>query len=125
MASDDGDERWEPDRPTRVGEDTIVVPMRMYKRISVFSTLLAVALIVFGFFMFDAATQPQSIFRRAVVWVLGTVGVVPPSGVLDVGFGLFGVALILLGGGSYVLGSRFKTSGMLADEEVPDDPPEE
>lgn len=114
-ADPDTDESWEPDRPTRVDDSTIVVPMRMYKGITVFSTLVAVVLVVFGFFLFDAATQPTNPIRQFVTWLAGVPGFGVPSGVLDVGFGLAGVAVILLGAGSYVLGSRFKTSEMLGD----------
>jgi hypothetical protein len=110
-----GDDEWEPDDPTRVDDGTVVVPMRMYKGITVFSTLVATFLVVLGFFLFDAATQAGNPVRRAVVWLVGLVGAVPPSGLLDVGFGLAGIAAILLGAGSYVLGTRFKTAEMLGD----------
>lgn len=113
MGSDSIDEDWEPDEPTRLDSDTIVVPLRMYKGITVFSTLLATLLVVLGFFLFDAATQPSNLVRGFVVWLFQLVGYVPPPGVFDVGFGLLGVASILLGAGSYILGSRFKTADMV------------
>jgi hypothetical protein len=112
-----GDEDWEPDDPTRVDDGTVVVPMRMYKGITVFSTLVATVLVVLGFFLFDAATQAGNPVRQLVVWLAGLVGVVPSSGVLGVGFGLAGIAAILLGAGSYVLGTRFKTAEMLGGDE--------
>lgn len=111
----DGDDDWEPDDPTRVDDGTVVVPMRMYKGITVFSTLVATVLVVLGFFLFDAATQAGNPVRQAVVWLAGLAGVVPSSGTLGVGFGLAGIASILLGAGSYVLGTRFKTAEMLGD----------
>ena len=110
-------EQWEPDRPTRVDENTVVVPMRMYKGITVFSTLTAVVLVVLGFFLFDAATQAGNPIRQFVVWLAGLIGLGPASGVLNVGFGLAGIASILLGAGAYVLGTRFKTSDMLSDSD--------
>jgi hypothetical protein len=135
MASDDTDDStdessgdWEPEEPTRVDDETIVVPMRMYKGITVFSTLLAVVLVVFGFFMFDAATQDQNLIRQAVVGLLSLVGLEEPVGVLDVGFGLLGITMILVGAGSYILGTRFKTADMLGGdsaEETDDDADEE
>lgn len=110
-------EEWEPDDPTRVDDGTVVVPMRMYKGITVFSTLVATFLVVLGFFLFDAATQAGNPIRQVVVWATGLVGIVPSSGTLGVGFGLAGIAAILLGAGSYVLGTRFKTAEMLGDGE--------
>jgi len=116
-STDEADEQWEPERPTRIDENTVVVPMRMYKGITVFSTLTAVVLVVLGFFLFDAATQTGNPIRQFFVWLAGLVGLVPASGVLNVGFGLAGIVSILLGAGAYVLGTRFKTSDMLSDSD--------
>lgn len=119
VASDSAEqgEDWEPEEPTRINEDTIVVPTRMYKGITVFSTLLATLLVVLGFFFFDAATQPRNLIRQGVVWVFEVIGFVPSAGVFDVTFGLLGIASILIGAGSYILGSRFKAADMVRDEQ--------
>lgn len=116
MVSEDTADSDRSETPTRVDDDTIVVPLRMYKGITVFSTLVATALVVFGFFLFDAATQPGNPIRRLVVGTFELLGWVPPTGVVDVAFGLLGVAVILLGAGSYILGSRFKTAEMVGGE---------
>jgi len=116
--------------PTGRREDgTIVVPMRMYKGITVFSTLIATVLVVLGFVCFDAATRTDHLLRTSLRWVFESVGVTPSVSALNVLFGLFGVGLILVGAGSYILGTRFKTQEMVdgsnsesesAGEERPD-----
>ena len=115
------DDSWEPDRPTRMPDGTIVVPTRMYKGITVFSTLLATVLVVLGFFFFDAATQPRNLIRRVVVGIFEAVGLGLSAGVYDVTFGLLGIAAILVGAGSYILGSRFKAADMVTGEPPVDD----
>jgi len=87
--------------------------MRVYKGITVFSTLLATALVVFGFFLFDAATRLDNPIREIAVWAVGLTGVTPSTGVVNVAFGLLGVGVLLVGAGSYILGTRFKTAEML------------
>lgn len=115
MSSDDTDS--EPTETGRQDDGSIVLPMRLYKGVTVFSTLLATALVVLGFFMFDAATHPANPLREGAVWLVGVSGWTPPSGAVDVAFGLVGVAIVLVGAGSYVLGTRFKAEGMVGDEE--------
>jgi len=108
--------------PTGRREDgTIVVPMRMYKGITVFSTLVATVLVVLGFVCFDAATRTDHLLRTSLRWVFESVGVTPSVGVLNVLFGLLGVGLILVGAGSYILGTRFKTEGMVDGSNKSDD----
>jgi hypothetical protein len=109
MSPDDTD----ADRTGRREDGTIVVPMRMYKGITVFSTLVATGLVVLGFFFFDAATRTDNLIRASVRWLVGLTGWTPPSPVLNVTFGLLGVAVIVLGAGSYILGTRFKTAEMV------------
>ena len=118
------------EQPDRREDGTIVVPMRMYKGITVFSTLVATALVVLGFFFFDAATRTDNWIRTSVSWLVGLTGWTPSTSVLNVTFGLLGVAVIVLGAGSYILGTRFKTAEMVEgtddasesdDNEQPDE----
>jgi hypothetical protein len=111
----------ETDRTGRQEDGTIVVPMRMYKGITVFSTLVATALVVLGFFLFDAATRTDNLIRTSVRWLVGLTGWTPPSSVLNVTFGLLGVAVIVVGAGSYILGTRFKTAEMVDGSETEPD----
>ena len=113
MGTDDTDS----ERTDRRDDGTVVVPMRMYKGVTVFSTLVATAMIVLGFFMFDAATRLDNPIREIVLWAIGLTGWTPATGAVNVAFGLLGVALILLGAGSYVLGTRFKTAEMIENGE--------
>jgi|GEM_PF-3203931 len=100
-------------QPQRTPDGSVVVPLRVYKGITVFSTLLATALVVLGFFMFDAATRLDNPIREAAVWAVGLTGWTPSTGVVSVAFGLLGVAVLLVGAGSYILGTRFKTAEMI------------
>lgn len=114
------DSTGDSDREGRREDGTIVVPMRMYKGITVFSTLVATGLVVLGFFFFDAATRTDNLIRTSVSSLVGLTGWTPPTQVLNVSFGLLGVAVIVLGAGSYILGTRFKTAEMVdADDEQP------
>lgn len=115
----------DPDRTGRREDGTIVVPMRMYKGITVFSTLLATVLVVLGFVCFDAATRTDHLLRVSLRWVFEAVGVTPSVSVLNVLFGLLGVGLIVLGAGSYILGTRFKTEGMVEGGDDGEDPGDE
>jgi len=100
-------------QPQRTPDGSVVVPMRVYKGITVFSTLVATALVVFGFFLFDAATRLDNPIRETAVWAVELTGWTPSAGVVNVAFGLLGVAVLLVGAGSYILGTRFKTAEMV------------
>ncbi|QSG06599.1 DUF7315 family membrane protein [Halapricum desulfuricans] len=106
--------------PRRTSDGSVVVPMRVYKGITVFSTLVATGLVVFGFFMFDAATRLDNPIREAAVWTVGLTGWTPSVGATNVAFGLLGIGIIVLGAGSYVLGTRFKTAEMIDSERKRD-----
>lgn len=87
----------------------IVVPLRAYKAITVFSTLLAILCVIIGFGFLDAATGgagPLSVLFES-------------TGIADAGGSVFalvsalvGIGFIALGAGIYVLGTRFRTEGM-------------
>jgi hypothetical protein len=116
---DDGDGDEE-----RVGSGRgrdVVVPMRVYKTVTVFSTLIAILGVVVGFVLLDAATIRLSLLRRAVLGALRTLGVTPPETVLSAALAVAGLAAITFGGGVYVLGTRFRARGMGNPQEDADE----
>ena len=110
----------EPRRGRR-GRRDIVVPMRLYKTITVFSTLIAIVGVVFGFVLLDAATIRLSLLRRVVLGLLRAIGVVPPETVLSAVLAVLGLAAIGFGAGVYVLGTRFRARGMGNPQEDADE----
>jgi len=114
VAKDDPeDPRNEPTGP-RVGPDgrEIVVPFRLYKAVTVFSTLAAVVAYFIGFTLIDAATLQISFVRTTIVYLLNTVGLFPSDDVLVAGFAIIGITFIIAGTAVYVLGTRFRGRGM-------------
>jgi hypothetical protein len=110
----------EPDEGSREGRD-VVVPMRLYKTITVFSTLIAVVGVVVGFALLDAATIRLSLLRRLATGVLRAIGVTPPQTVVSAVFALAGLASIGFGAFVYVLGTRFRARGMGNSQEDADE----
>jgi voltage-gated potassium channel Kch len=96
----------------------VVVPMRLYKTVTVFSTLLAVVAVVLGFVFLDAATASGGILRAlaGVVFVggvgLDTATVSGAFRALRPAFAVVGLGGIGLGAAVYIVGSRFRTEGM-------------
>ncbi|MFB6173824.1 MAG: hypothetical protein ABEI39_04200 [Halobacteriales archaeon] len=78
------------------GRREVVVPLRLYKTVTVFSTLLAVLGVVGGFVLLDRATARASL----------------PAGGIDPWLAAAGLALIAGGGVVYVYGARFQAPGM-------------
>ncbi|EJN60493.1 DUF7315 family membrane protein [Halogranum rubrum] len=101
----------------RSGGRDIVVPMRLYKTITVFSTLIAVVSVVVGFVLLDAATLSISFLRRAITGVLAAVGVGIADGVLTAILAFLGLAVIGFGAGVYIVGTRFRARGMGKSQE--------
>jgi len=79
-----------------VSERDVVVPFELYKVVTVFSTLIAGASVVFGFVVLDTATQRAS---------------APPEEI-DPVLALFGLLLIAGGGAIYAFSGRFRAPGM-------------
>ncbi len=103
------------------GSRDVVVPMSLYKTVTVFSTLLAVVGVVGGFVLLDAAVMAGGVVRVAVDALLSLVGFrVAPEvwATLQPVFAVLGLAGIGLGATVYVLGSRFRAEGMGVDEET-------
>jgi hypothetical protein len=90
---------------TDEGGRDVVVPLDLYKVVIVFSTLIAVGLVIVGFVVLDVAT------RRTTL----------DPGEVDPLLGLLGVALIVAGGAVYAFASRFRAEGMGKDKEREDE----
>lgn len=99
------------------GGRDIVVPMRLYKTVTVFSTLIAVVSVVLGFVLLDAATLSISVLRRAITGVLAALGVGVADDVLTAVLALLGLAVIAFGAGVYIIGTRFRAQGMGKSQE--------
>nr|WP_233204195.1 valine--tRNA ligase [Halegenticoccus soli] len=91
--------------------------MRLYKTITVFSTLIAVVCVVFGFVLLDAATLQVSALRSLVTALLTAVGVPVDRGVLSALLAVVGLATIGFGAGVYTIGTRFRARGMGKSQE--------
>jgi len=89
------------------GGRDVVLPLRLYKTVVVFSTLLAVVFVIGGFLVLDVATQRASL---------------PPNRI-DAPLAVLGVALIGGGGAVYAFASRFRAEGMGRDKSGADEPP--
>jgi hypothetical protein len=91
------------------GGRDVVVPLAIYKRVVVFSTLIAGASVIAGFLVLDAATQRARL----------------PIGEVDPVLAFLGLGLIAAGGVIYAFASRFRAPGMGTDKdgesEEPDD----
>jgi hypothetical protein len=86
----------------------VVVPERLYKSVTVFSTLFAVVAVVGGFIALDVATN---------------AGRAAPADV-NVFVAVLGVLLIAAGGLVYAFASRFRASGMAKDKDSGDETPD-
>ena len=103
------------------GRRDVVVPMRLYKTVTVFSTLIAIVSVILGFVLLDAATIRLSLLRRLVIAVLQAVGISPPTTVLSAVLAILGLGIIAFGAGVYVLGTRFRARGMGNPQEDADE----
>lgn len=74
----------------------VVVPLRLYKTITVFSTLIAIVFILGGFVLLDRATQRATASPDEVSLPLVALA----------------LALIVAGSAVYALSTRFRTEGM-------------
>ncbi|MFC6862530.1 hypothetical protein ACFQGE_03520 [Halomicroarcula sp. GCM10025817] len=86
----------EDDSKPTAGRRDVVVPLRVYKTVTVFSTLFAVLCVVGGFILVDTATQRASV----------------PASEIDVPVAIAGLGLILAGAVVYAFSTRFRTEEM-------------
>ena len=97
----------------------VVVPLRTYKAVTVFSTLVAIVFVILGFGFLDAATA--SVGPLAVLFErIGIPGM--DSDVFTLVGALIGLSCIGFGAGTYVLGTRFRTAGMGKAQDDSDEP---
>ncbi|AFK18532.1 hypothetical protein E6P09_07080 [Haloferax mediterranei ATCC 33500] len=104
-------------RRGRRGRRDIVVPMRLYKTITVFSTLIAVVSVVLGFVFLDAATLQVSALRAVISNAFSALGLSISNGLLSTGLAVVGLAVIAFGTFVYILGTRFRAQGMGKSQE--------
>nr|WP_246403836.1 hypothetical protein [Halobellus ruber] len=98
--------------------------MRLYKTVTVFSTLIAVVSVVFGFMLLDAATLNVSFLGGIVRALLSAGGVGVADSILSTLFAAAGLGIIGFGAGVYVVGTRFRAAGMGKPQEDSDEGPD-
>ncbi|MEA1931302.1 MAG: hypothetical protein U9O06_07115 [Euryarchaeota archaeon] len=103
------------------GRRDVVVPLRLYKTITVFSTLIAAASILAGFILLDAATLQVSVLRNLIVSAIEAVGVTPNQDLLGGLLAIAGLGLMAFGSGVFILSSRFRAAGMGNAQEDADE----
>ncbi|MES3516656.1 MAG: hypothetical protein PPP58_03215 [Natronomonas sp.] len=74
----------------------MIVPLRLYKTVTVFSTLIAIVSILAGFIVLDRATQRATVAPEDVNLILAVLG----------------IGLIVGGSAVYAFSTRFRTEGM-------------
>lgn len=88
----------------RPSDDDVIVPMSLFKVVTVFSTFIAAAAVVGGFIIIDMATRGGLASLEEVNVILA----------------LIGVGVIVLGSGIYVFSTRFRTEGMRSSKDGAD-----
>jgi hypothetical protein len=121
-ADEQEDPRSEPTGPRAGGDGReIVVPFRLYKAVTVFSTLAAVVAYLIGFTLVDAATLQISFVRTTIVYLLNSAGLYPSEDALVAVLAVTGIAFIVAGTAVYVLGTRFRGQGMGKSQDGSDE----
>ncbi len=94
-SNSNGRTEMEPESGTS-GRREVVVPLRLYKTITVFSTLIAVVGILGGFIVLDVATnRAQADFSE-----------------VNIAAAILGVGMIVAGAVTYAFSTRFRTTEM-------------
>jgi len=91
--------------------------MRLYKTVTVFSTLIAVFAVVFGFLLLDAAALGTGLLRGLARSLLTALSLSVSDSLLSAAFAVAGLLSIATGAAVYVLGTRFKAPEMRETEE--------
>jgi len=92
--------------PDDQGRREVVVPDRLYRVVTVFSTLIAIVAAIVGFVLLDRATQ----------W--GTV----PLSEVDTPLAVLGLLVLAGGAIQYAYATRFRAAGMATDKAGGDEP---
>ncbi|WP_135826670.1 DUF7315 family membrane protein [Halorussus ruber] len=92
------------DEETRARE--VEVPLHLYKVVTVFSTMFAVAFVVGGFIVLDTATQRARL----------------DFGEMNLPLAILGVAMIAAGALVYAFATRFRAEGMGKPKDGSDEP---
>lgn len=87
------------------GGRSVILPLRLYKTVTVFSTLLAIVGVVLGFVFLDRATEHS---RTSL------------SGI-DPALAVLGLAFIVLAGAIYAFSTRFRAGAMGKPKERTDE----
>ncbi|WP_440991153.1 DUF7315 family membrane protein [Haloarchaeobius baliensis] len=74
----------------------VEVPMRLYKTVTVFATMLAMTGVILGFIVLDTATNSAN----------------APLSEVNLLLALLGLGLIVAGAAIYAFSTRFRTAGM-------------
>lgn len=90
------------------GGRDVVVPMRVYKAVTVFTTLFAVATVVGGFVLLDSATDRATASLSEI----------------DPLVALAGIGLIVAGAAAYAFSTRFRAAEMGKPKDDTDEPPD-
>jgi hypothetical protein len=104
-AADSHDSTAESDA-SGLGARSVTVPTRVYKAVTVFSTLFAVVTVVVGFIVLDAATNRASVSLANADPLLALVG----------------IGLIVLGAVTYAFSTRFQAEEMGNAKDDDDEP---
>jgi len=103
------------------GRRDVVVPIRLYKTITVFSTLIATACILGGFIFIDAATLQVSVLRRLLLSGLASIGLGVDQELFSAVLAIGGLSLMAAGTAVFILSSRFRAPGMGNAQEDSDE----
>jgi hypothetical protein len=95
-SEDRGDARVDADGVGTPGGRDVVVPLRLYKTVTVFSTLIAIVVILAGFVLLDRGTQRATASPEEVSLPVVALG----------------LSLIVGGSAVYAFSTRFRAEGM-------------
>ena len=88
------------------GSRDIEVPMRVYKAVTVFTTLFSVVAVVVGFVLLDSATNKATASLSEI----------------NAPLALLGIGLIVAGAAAYAFSTRFRAAGMGKSKDDTDEP---
>jgi hypothetical protein len=90
------------------GSRSVEVPMRLYKTVTVFATLIAMVAVIVGFVVLDVATNRARAAASDVDLVLAVVG----------------LGCIVFGAFVYAFSTRFRATGMGKSKDESDEEPD-